>query len=85
MNKKIAEKIKELVDQINQWNNEYFNEENPTVSDRVYDSHLKELIELEKKYPQFVLENSPTKLLGSSTKSKFKKVNHTNFMKIEEI
>ncbi|MBR2999288.1 MAG: NAD-dependent DNA ligase LigA [Mycoplasmataceae bacterium] len=76
MNKKIAEKIKELVDQINQWNNEYFNEENPTVSDRVYDSHLKELVELEKKYPEFVLENSPTKLLGSSTKSKFKKVNH---------
>ena len=76
MDNKIKKKIEELVNIINKWNKEYFDDESPTVSDRVYDSHLKELIELENKYPQYILDNSPTKKIGASTKSKFKKVTH---------
>ena len=52
MSENIKNKIKELVYLINKWNIEYFDNDNPSVSDRVYDTHLKELTELEKKYPQ---------------------------------
>ncbi len=77
---KVEERIKELVELINKWNHEYFDEENPSVSDRVYDSHLRELVELEEKYPQYILEDSPTKKIGASIKNKFKKVIHNKSM-----
>lgn len=76
MEDKIFQRIKQLVELINKWNREYFDEDNPSVSDRVYDSHLKELEELESKYPQYVLEDSPTKKIGATLKNKFKKVVH---------
>lgn len=76
MNLKIKNKIEELKKLINKWNDEYFNLEKPSVDDRVYDTHLKELIELEEQYPEFSTSDSPTKNIGSSTKNKFKKVIH---------
>lgn len=80
MSENIKNKIKELVDLINQWNTEYFDNDNPSVSDRVYDTHLKELTELEKQYPQYVLNNSPTKHIGANVKNKFNKVKHSKQM-----
>lgn len=81
MSEKIKLKIKELVDLINKWNHEYFDLDSPTVSDRVYDSHLIELINLEDKYPHFILEDSPTKKIGATIdKNKFKKVVHSKKM-----
>lgn len=80
MSKKIQKQIEELVNDINKWNHEYFDLEKPSVSDRVYDSHLKLLIDLENKYPELILPNSPTKKIGSSTKENFKKVKHKKAM-----
>lgn len=81
MSEKNKLKIKELVDLINKWNREYFDLDQPSVSDRVYDSHLKELVELEKKYPHLVLEDTPTKKIGATVnKSKFEKVIHSKKM-----
>ena len=81
MNKKnIKNKIKELVHLINKWNIEYFDNDEPSVSDRVYDTHLKELIELEKKYPHYILEDSPTKHIGANVKNKFIKTIHSKQM-----
>ena len=80
MSENIKNKIKELVYLINKWNIEYFDNDNPSVSDRVYDTHLKELTELEKKYPQYILENSPTKHIGANVKNKFIKVTHSKQM-----
>lgn len=80
MSENIKNKIKELVYLINKWNIEYFDNDNPSVSDRVYDTHLKELTELEKKYPQYILENSPTKHIGANVKNKFAKVTHSKQM-----
>ncbi|MBD5422896.1 MAG: NAD-dependent DNA ligase LigA [Mycoplasma sp.] len=81
MNVKDAEnRIKELVKIINKWNEEYFDNDNPSVSDRVYDSHLKELTELESKFPEFILDNSPTKKIGALVKNKFKKIKHEKQM-----
>lgn len=80
MSEIVKNKIKELVDLINKWNKEYFDNDNPSVSDRVYDSHLKELVDLENQYPEYVLDNTPTKRIGASLKSKFKKVIHNKQM-----
>lgn len=69
-------RIKELVDKINEWNYEYYMLDNPSISDQEYDSAMRELKELEKKYPEFILDNSPTKKIGSYVIDKFEKVTH---------
>ena len=69
-------RIIELVDKINEWNYEYYMLDNPSISDQEYDSAMRELKELEKKYPEFILDNSPTKKIGSYVIDKFEKVTH---------
>lgn len=49
----------------------------PTISDEVYDSLLKELDTLEKKYPEFDNPLSPTHRVGGDPIDAFKKVTHT--------
>lgn len=72
----IKKKIIELSNKLNQWNKEYYQDNNPSVSDLEYDKTLQELEQLEKKYPQFIYANSPTQKLGSFADNKFKKVVH---------
>ncbi|MGL5357844.1 MAG: NAD-dependent DNA ligase LigA [Metamycoplasmataceae bacterium] len=79
MNEK-QKKIIELRKKINQWNKEYFINNNPSVSDRVYDSSLKLLKELEDKYPEFDDPNSPTNIIGDFSLNKFKKIKHNKKM-----
>ncbi len=72
----IKNRIKELVAVLNEANYNYYTLENPTITDQEYDSLIRELIELEKKYPSFVLENSPTKKVGGVVSARFTKVKH---------
>ncbi|UUM19044.1 NAD-dependent DNA ligase LigA [Mycoplasma sp. 1018B] len=74
--KDIKEKIKILVNNINRWNHEYYDLDNPTVSDLEYDLALRELEKLEQFYPNLILDDSPTKKIGSKTNNKFKKFKH---------
>ncbi|UUD35678.1 NAD-dependent DNA ligase LigA [Mycoplasmopsis caviae] len=77
MNKsEIKNKIVELRDKLNKWNKEYYQDNNPSVSDLEYDKTLLELEELEKKYPQYIYAGSPSLILGSFADNKFKKVVH---------
>ncbi|MBZ4195481.1 NAD-dependent DNA ligase LigA [Mycoplasma sp. 1331] len=77
MNKLEAKKaIDSLTRKINAWNIEYYQENNPSVSDLEYDKALNELERLELLYPEFINENSPTKILGSFASSKFTKFTH---------
>lgn len=69
-------RILELVNKINEWNYEYYILDNPSVSDQEYDDAFRELENLEKKYPEYVLENSPTQKIGSPVIEKFEKVTH---------
>ncbi|MGP1451781.1 MAG: NAD-dependent DNA ligase LigA [Metamycoplasmataceae bacterium] len=80
MNIEIKNKILQLTKKIWEWNKQYYQDNNPTVDDLVYDEALKELEELEKKYPEYMFPNSPTQHLGSFADSKFKKVIHKNPM-----
>lgn len=72
----MKDKILELVNKINLWNHEYYMLDNPSVSDQEYDSNFIELKSLEEKYPEYILPNSPTQLIGSTVIDKFEKVTH---------
>ncbi len=70
------ERIKYLVEKLNEANIEYYQNDAPTITDNEYDSMMDELIKLEKQNPNFVLEYSPTKKVGTQIVSEFKKVKH---------
>ncbi|MDE6893959.1 MAG: NAD-dependent DNA ligase LigA [Malacoplasma sp.] len=72
----IYKRIETLRKKLNQYNYEYYGLDNPSVSDYEYDLALKELIDLEKKYPEFDSLNSPSKKVGGFVLDKFNKVKH---------
>ncbi|WP_029512505.1 NAD-dependent DNA ligase LigA [Mycoplasmopsis iners] len=72
----IKKQINDLVNKINKWNKEYFVDNDPSVSDEIYDKALLELEKLEEKYPEYISPNSPTQVLGAYVDNKFKKVVH---------
>ena len=72
----MQERIAELVKIINEANYNYHVLDNPTITDQEYDNYLRELYELEEKYPELVLPDSPTKKIGGEILDKFQKVIH---------
>ncbi len=77
MNKEnIPERIKYLCEVLNKANVEYYVNDNPTLTDNEYDSLMDELIKLEKDYPKYKLNNSPTSKVGNEVIAEFKKVTH---------
>lgn len=74
---KEIERMKELVESINQHNYNYYYLNHPTISDIEYDRLLDELFALEKA-TNVVLDNSPTHKVGGEPISEFVKVKHKN-------
>lgn len=77
----IQEKYTKLRSEIEYHNNLYYNEDNPIISDMEYDFLIRELKELEQKYPELLEynkngENSPTEKIGGTASEKFSKVRH---------
>lgn len=54
----------------------YHVHDNPTISDEVYDSLMKELLALEEKFPELDDALSPTKRIGGHILDSFQKVTH---------
>jgi DNA ligase (NAD+) len=77
MNK--TEKLKQIINQLNQYRDEYYNKENPSVSDQEYDKLFDELVELEKETGIY-MNNSPTQTVGYEVKSKLDKIIHSHPM-----
>ena len=76
-------RIEALTKEIERHNRSYYVENSPTISDYEFDLLLKELASLEKLYPQYALENSPTKHVGSDLEtdsSPFKQEKHLHPM-----
>lgn len=70
-------KIKKLREDIERYNYFYYVKNESIVSDIEYDKKMKELETLEKEYPEYSNENSPSKNVGSSLKdTKFEKITH---------
>jgi len=73
-------RIEELISLIKQYNYEYYALDNPSVSDAEYDLLMRELIQLEEKYPEYASLDSPSKRVGGTVLEKFEKVVHTSSM-----
>lgn len=77
----IKQEIDQLINKIKQWNYEYYQLNQPSVSDSVYDQFYQKLVKLEKQYPQFAKADSPTKTVGTSIKtSQLRKIAHQTQM-----
>lgn len=73
MNK--LDRMKELVELVLYHNKNYYELDNPTISDKEYDKLYDELVDLEKE-TGVILPNSPTQRVGGDVLSKFVKKKH---------
>jgi len=71
------ERIDILRKEIAEHNNKYYILNQPEISDFEFDILMNELDTLEKKFPQFISEDSPTKKVGSDLTREFTQVIHT--------
>jgi len=68
--------IEKLRTEIEEHNQKYYVLNEPVISDFEYDIILNELNTLEKKFPEFIIENSPTRIVGSDLTKEFEQYEH---------
>ena len=76
MSKQVQDEIRELKETLVRYAHEYYDLDNPSVSDNEYDSLLRRLKELELAYPQYLTSDSPTQRVAAAPADKFAKVKH---------
>ena len=78
--KNIREEILNLQKKIAEWDNAYYNLDNPIVTDEIYDTEFIRLQKLEKQYSHLLtyeeVKNSPTQKIDAKSLSIFDKVIH---------
>lgn len=80
MSSQIRHKIQELSEAIKDHQFKYYVLDDPAISDAQFDKLWKELIELEKKYPQYKLPDSPTSDVGGGFATHFEQHDHIEKM-----
>ncbi len=73
----MQKRINELYDIITRSNEAYYMNQDPFISDTEFDEKLRELKELEEKYPEYKRENSPTEYVGGRIDKRFVKETHS--------
>lgn len=76
----IEAKIKQLRDELNRHNYNYYVLNQPTIGDMEFDFKMHELEDLEKAHPEFADPLSPTQRVGSDISQGFKQVLHERHM-----
>ncbi|SJZ33844.1 NAD-dependent DNA ligase LigA [Anaerorhabdus furcosa] len=76
----MKERIEELRRLLNQYNIEYHVQDKPTVSDAEYDRLMRELIDLETKFPEAMDPLSPSQRIGGPVLDEFTKIQHKRKM-----
>ena len=71
------ERIEQLSKELKYHNKKYYIEDSPEIEDFEYDAMLRELEDLEKEFPQFLKEDSPTQNVGGAALRLFSPVVHT--------
>ena len=69
-------RMEELIHQINQYNEAYYQQNESLISDQEFDALLAELQKLEEENPLFALPDSPTQRVGGTITKQFKSVTH---------
>jgi DNA ligase (NAD+) len=72
----IIKRIEELREKIRYHNYRYYVLDDLTIADTEYDQLMRDLIELEEKYPQYISSSSPTQRVGIEPVSGFTTVEH---------
>ena len=80
MSAEIRHKIQELCEEIADHQFKYYVLDAPSISDAAFDKLWKELVELEKKHPQYRLESSPTLQVGGGFSTSFAQFDHIEKM-----
>jgi DNA ligase (NAD+) len=75
--KKIADRVQALRDEIHRHNYLYYVLDQPEVSDAEYDRLFDELSSLEKQFPELMTPDSPTQRVGAPPLEAFKTVRHS--------
>ncbi|MEN8185600.1 MAG: NAD-dependent DNA ligase LigA [Bacteroidota bacterium] len=73
-------RIEQLREELRRHNYNYYVLDNPVISDYDFDVLLKELQDLEGRYPEFFDPNSPTQRVGGEVTKSFNTVSHTHRM-----
>ncbi|MFV5701822.1 NAD-dependent DNA ligase LigA [Flavobacterium sp. XS2P12] len=76
----IQNTIETLREELNQHNYNYYVLDKPTISDYEFDLKLKQLQDLENKYPEYIDESSPTQRVGGTITKNFQTVPHEHRM-----
>lgn len=72
----IEKKIEELRKTLRYHSDRYYNDDAPEIEDYEYDMMMRELKELEEKYPEYDAPDSPTKKVGGVADNSFESVAH---------
>jgi DNA ligase (NAD+) len=80
IDKKTKERVEKLRQEINHHNYQYYVLNDPVISDTDYDKLMKELMQLEEKYPALVISTSPTQRIGEELSGGFPTVTHSSPM-----
>jgi DNA ligase (NAD+) len=78
--KQAAQLVSELVAKIAQHDYQYYVLDAPTISDSEYDGLYRQLIELEKNFPELISLDSPTQRVGGVALKAFESVTHRQAM-----
>ena len=73
----IEKKIEELRKTLRYHSDRYYNDDAPEIEDYEYDMMMRELKELEEKYPEYDTPDSPTKKVGGVADNSFESVTHS--------
>ncbi len=73
----MEERYLELIKIINEADYNYHTLDKPTITDQEYDSLLRELYDIEEKYPDMVRDDSPSKRAGGQVLQEFNKITHS--------
>ncbi|MEE8583360.1 MAG: NAD-dependent DNA ligase LigA, partial [Acidobacteriota bacterium] len=74
--KDVQTRLEALKQTIEHHNHQYYVLDSPEISDGEYDKLFRQLVELEKKHPQFASADSPTQRVGGEPQEGFSKVEH---------
>lgn len=72
--KKRAEELRDI---LNYHSHKYYVEDNPEIEDFEYDRLMRELSDIEDKYPELVTPDSPTRRVGGNADGQFEPVEHS--------
>ncbi|MCK5361000.1 MAG: NAD-dependent DNA ligase LigA, partial [Gammaproteobacteria bacterium] len=72
----ISEQFEQLRKSLREYNQHYYVLDDPLVPDAEYDRVFRQLLDLEKQYPEYLTTDSPTQRVGDKPLSHFESVQH---------